>query len=356
MSFVYILAAVLIFGVLIAVHELGHFLAAKACHVQVNEFSIGMGPAVWQRQKGETEYSLRALPIGGFCAMEGEDEESDNPRALSSQGFWKKFLVFVAGSAMNFLTGILIILMLYSGAEGFLIPAVAGSAPEFTQENGQTLEAGDVFWAINGERVYLYSDVGLLFSLNSKKPLDLVVLRDGKKVELHDLAWRTYTSTDGKQYKGYGIYIAQDQVEGATVGNKLKYTWLNAVDFVREVRLSLQMLFTGQASLNDVSGPVGIVTTITQVGKQSKTAGDAAVNILYLAALIAVNLAVMNLLPIPALDGGHIFFLVLDTLAMVLFRRKIPSKYETAISTVCFVALMGFMLVVTFHDVFKLFQ
>lgn len=356
MSFLYILAAILIFGVLIAVHELGHFLAAKACRVQVNEFSIGMGPAIWQKQKGETEYSLRALPIGGYCAMEGEDEDSDNPRALNSQGFWKKFLVFIAGSVMNFITGCLIILLLYSGAKGFLIPAVAGSAPEFAQENGQTLEAGDIFWEINGERVYIYSDVGMLFSLSGKKPLDLVVLRDGKKVELHDLSWRAYTATDGKQYQGYGIYIAQNQIEKATIGNKLKYTWLNAVDFVREVRLSLQMLFSGQASLNDISGPVGIVSTITQVGEQSASVKDAVANILYLAALIAVNLAVMNLLPIPALDGGHIFFLVLDTLVMVLFRRKIPSKYESAISMVCFVALMGFMLLVTFHDVFKLFR
>jgi regulator of sigma E protease len=111
MTIVYILTAILIFGVLIAVHELGHFMAAKACGVQVNEFAIGMGPALWHRQKGETEYSVRAFPIGGYCAMEGEDEESDNPRALNRQGFWKKFLIFVAGSAMNFLTGFLIILI-----------------------------------------------------------------------------------------------------------------------------------------------------------------------------------------------------------------------------------------------------
>jgi len=356
MTFVYILASVLIFGVRIAVHELGHFLAAKSCRVRVNEFSIGMGPAVWQRQRGETDYSLRLLPIGGYCAMEGEEGDSDDPRALNTQGFWKKFLVFVAGSAMNFLTGFLIILALYSTAGGFLIPAVAGSAPEFAQANGQTLETGDVFWSINGERVYLYSDVSLLLNLNSGKPLDLVVLRDGQKVELTDLVWGTYTATDGKEYQGYGIYIARDQREKATIANKLKYTWLNSVDFVREVRLSLQMLLTGQASLNDVSGPVGIVSTITQVGKQSESAQAAVENILYLTALIAVNLAVMNLLPIPALDGGHILFLVLDAAAVALFKRKIPSKYETTLSMVFFVALMGFMVIVTFHDVFKLIQ
>ena len=134
----YIIAAILIFGVLIAVHELGHFLAAKACGVRVNEFSIGMGPAIFHTTKGETEYSLRLLPIGGFCAMEGEDEESDDPRALERQGFWKKLLIFVAGAAMNFLTGLLIMICLYAGAQGFYTAEIVELDSAFPQqgENG----------------------------------------------------------------------------------------------------------------------------------------------------------------------------------------------------------------------------
>ena len=238
MTIVYILAAILIFGVLIAVHEFGHFAAAKLCGVRVNEFSIGMGPLIWHKETEETQYSWRLLPIGGFCAMEGEDEESGDERSLGRQGFFKKAVIFAAGSFMNFLAGFLIILAVYSGAAGFLIPAAAGTAPEFEQQNGQTLQAGDIFYEINGERVYLYSDVSLLMSLHQGQPMDLVVLRDGEKVELNDITWGTYTGTEGETYQGYGIYIAGDQVEEANLWTLLKTSWLNTIDFVRIVRLS----------------------------------------------------------------------------------------------------------------------
>ena len=355
MTIVYILAAILIFGVLIAVHEFGHFAAAKLCSVRVNEFSIGMGPLIWHKETAETQYSLRLLPIGGFCAMEGEDEDSSDQRSLGRQGFFKKLVIFAAGSFMNFLAGFLIILAVYSGAAGFLIPAAAGVAPEFEQQNGQTIQAGDIFYEINGERVYLYSDVSLLMGLHQGEPLDLVVLRDGEQVALDDVAWGTYTGTEGETYQGYGIYIAGNQIEEATPWTVLKTSWLNTIDFVRIVRLSLQMLVTGQAGMDDLSGPVGIVSTITQVGTTSETIGAAVENILYLGAMLAVNLAVMNLLPIPALDGGKIFFLIIDEITMKLFRKKIPEKYETAVNAAGFVVLMGFMLLVTFNDVFKLF-
>ena len=355
MSIFYIIAAILIFGVLIAVHEFGHFAAAKLCGVRVNEFSIGMGPLIWRRETEETQYSFRLLPIGGFCAMEGEDDASSDERSLGRQGFFKKLVIFAAGSFMNFLAGFLIVLAVYSGAAGFLIPAAAGTAPEFEARNGQTIQAGDIFHEINGERVYLYSDVSLLMSLHQGQPMDLVVLRDGEEVELKDIAWDTYTGTEGETYQGYGIYIAGNQVEEATLGTVLKTSWLNTLDFVRIVRLSLQMLFSGQAGMDDLSGPVGIVSTITQVGSASETVAAAVENILYFGAMLAVNLAVMNLLPIPALDGGKIFFLIIDEIAMKLFRKKIPEKYELAVNTAGFVVLMGFMLVVTFNDVFKLF-
>lgn len=352
---VYILAAILIFGVLIAVHELGHFLAAKLSGVQVNEFSIGMGPTLWHRQTGETQYSLRAFPIGGFCAMEGEDEDSDNPRALSRQSFWKKLVIFAAGAAMNFLTGLLIIMILYSGSKAFSTREIVGFAPDFPQaESG--LEAGDILCSVNGERIYLLSsDLYMMASLDGDGKLDLVVERNGERVALDSvsLPYTTYTDTEGNPYSGFGLLVG---VEPATVLNKLKVSWLNAMDFVRQVRLSLQMLLTGQAGLNDISGPVGIVSTITQVGEASETVRAAVDNILYFAALIAVNLAVMNLLPIPALDGGHIVFLILDELALLLFKRRVPAKYESAINVVFLVALMSFMLVVTFHDVYKLIR
>ena len=350
----YIIAAIFIFGVLIAVHELGHFLAAKACGVRVNEFSIGMGPALFHRQKGETEYAIRILPIGGYCAMDGEDEESDDPRSLTKQSLWKKLLIFAAGALMNFLAGFLLILILYSGTSTFSTTQVAGFAPEFDQE-ASSLQVGDVLWSINGERVYLFSDIDLLLNLGGGQEAELVVVRDGEKVDLGkvSLPYQTYTGTNGQAYNGYGIYVVG---EDASFLRVVKYSWLNAVDFVRLVRLSLQMLLTGGASIQDLSGPVGIVSTITQVGKESETVAIAVQNIIYFAALIAVNLAVMNLLPLPALDGGKIFFLLLDAVTLALFKRKIPDKYENYVHTAGFLLLMGLMLVVTFTDISKLIR
>ena len=352
---VYILAALLVFGVLVAVHELGHFLAAKACGVRVNEFSIGMGPVLWKKQRGDTQYSLRAFPVGGFCAMEGEEEDSDDPAALNRQGFWKKLLIFAAGAAMNFLTGLVIIFFLYADAQAFYTPAITGFADGCPMESADGLHTGDRILSIDGERVYVFSDVSLLFSRNTTGVYDLTVERDGQKVQLNDLAMerRTYPGTDGKEYTGFGIYFG---IEKADWGVRLRHTWNNAVDFVRIVRLSLQMLVTGQAGLKDLSGPVGIVSTMAQVGQQSESAHAAVENIAYIAALIAVNLAVMNLLPLPALDGGRIFFLVLNAIALLLFRRQIPAKYENYVHFVGLILLLALMVVLVFSDVWKLIQ
>ena len=162
---VYILIAILIFGVLIAVHEFGHFLAAKACGVRVNEFSIGMGPQLFHKTKGDTEYSLRLLPIGGYCAMEGEDEDSDDDRALGRQVWWKKFIIFVAGAFMNFLTGLIIVICLYAGAQAFYTTEIVELNPDFPQQGEDGLMPGDTIYAINGERIYLKSDVSLIMGL-----------------------------------------------------------------------------------------------------------------------------------------------------------------------------------------------
>ena len=347
-------SALLVFGVLIAVHELGHFLAAKTCGVRVNEFAIGMGPTLWKKQKGETLYSLRAFPVGGFCAMEGE-EESDDPAALSNQGFWQKLIIFAAGAAMNFLAGLVIIFCLYAPAQGFYQPVISGFAEGCPLESAGGLQTGDRIVAIDGERVYVYSDINLLFSLNKTGVFDLTVERDGQKVQLKDFAMerQTYTDQSGNEYSGYGIYFG---AKAATFGDKLAYTWNNAVDFVRMVRLSLQMLLSGQAGLRDLSGPVGIVSTMVQVGEQAETTRAAVENIAYIAALIAVNLAVMNLLPLPALDGGRIFFLFVNAVAMLLFKKQIPAKYENYIHFAGLILLLALMVVLVFSDVGKLIK
>lgn len=350
---VYILAAILVFGVLIAVHELGHFMAAKACGVRVNEFSIGMGPALWKKQKGETQYSLRLFPVGGFCAMEGEEEDSDDPTALNNQGFWAKLLIFAAGAAMNFIAGLLIILVLYADAQAFYMPVVAGFADGCPLESADGLQEGDRLLRIDGEKVYVYSDISLLMGLNKTGAFDLQIERNGEVITLRDFTMerREYTDQNGKAYTGYGLYFGAEE---ATLGRKLSYSWNNAMDFARLVRLSLQMLVTGQAGVKDLSGPVGIVSTMTQVGEQAATTRAAVENIAYLAALLAVNLAVMNLLPLPALDGGKIFFLVINAVSMQLFKKQIPAKYENYIHFAGLILLLALMAVITFSDVWKL--
>ena len=350
---VYILAAILVFGVLIAVHELGHFMAAKACGVRVNEFSIGMGPALWKKQKGETQYSLRLFPVGGFCAMEGEEEDSDDPTALNNQGFWAKLLIFAAGAAMNFIAGLLIILVLYADAQAFYVPVVAGFADGCPLESADGLQEGDRLLRIDGEKVYVYSDISLLMGLNKTGAFDLQIERNGEVITLRDFTMerREYTDQNGKAYTGYGLYFGAEE---ATLGRKLSYSWNNAMDFARLVRLSLQMLVTGQAGVKDLSGPVGIVSTMTQVGEQAATTRAAVENIAYLAALIAVKLAVMNLLPLPALDGGKIFFLVINAVSMQLFKKQIPAKYENYIHFAGLILLLALMAVITFSDVWKL--
>ena len=353
----YILAAILIFGILVAVHELGHFVAAKLCGVKVNEFSIGMGPLIFQRTKGETQYSLRALPLGGFCAMEGEDEDTGDNRSFVRQGFWKKFVILAAGAFMNFVMGVVIIAFLFAGAAAFNVDQITGLAPEFERTGENGLMEGDRFYKVDGYRTYLSGDARM-FLAYAGDSVDIEVVRDGRHILLEDVQKQTYTGMSGESYQGFGLYVGAAQVP-ATFGTKLQYIWYQAIGFVQQVWFSLAQLVSGGAGMSDLSGPVGIVSTMTEVGTAAEESGGVAAaiwNIAYFAALLAVNLSVMNLLPIPALDGGRIAFLLVDAVCLLLFKRKIPEKYQAAVNMVFFVALMGFMLFITFQDVFRLFR
>lgn len=359
----YILAAILVFGILIAVHELGHFLAAKLCGVQVNEFSIGMGPCLWKRQKGETQYSWRLLPIGGFCAMEGEGEESDSPRALGKQGFWKRLLIFAAGAGMNFLTGLLIIAILFAGAAGFYVDQVSGTAPELAAVAGDSIQAGDRFYKVNGYRTYVTGDAQMYLAY-AGDTAEVELVRDGEHIQV-ELQKRTCSDQKGQPYQGFGLYLTVGMVESDGIGTWLRYVWYQTADYVQIVWFSLRQLVTGGASMDDVGGPVAIVSTITDVGMESQQQAEAndqngtlaAIrSIASFAALIAVNLAVMNLLPLPALDGGKIFFLVVNAVCMLTIRKKIPEKFENYVHLAGFALLMLLMVVITFQDVWKLFK
>ena len=350
----YIVIAILLFGLLIAVHEFGHFMTAKLLGVRVNEFSIGMGPALLQREKGETLYSLRALPIGGYCAMEGEDEESSDPRAFGRAAAWRKILILCAGAFMNFVVGLLLLLVIYSQAQGFLVPVYGGALEGYQTENCG-LQEGDRFLSVDGHPILIYGNVSFYLG-RAGDTIDLVVERDGARVRLDDVYLPIQERVDEEGNTTYlrGITLAAE-VAPPTIANKLLFTWNTAVDYVRLVWMSLGDLISGAMGLRDLTGPVGIVDTISQVGSSAESASDAAYNILNFGALIAVNLAVMNLLPFPALDGGRVLFLLLNLLAQKVFHRKIDPRYEGYVHLAGFALLMSLMLVVTFSDIGKLF-
>ncbi len=352
MSFLYVLAGIFIFGFLIAIHELGHFLAARLCGVRVNEFSIGMGPLLWRRETGETQYSVRLLPIGGFCALGEDDADTGDERSFAHQGFWKKLVILAAGSFMNLLAGVAVIACVYATANGFYVDQVAGFSEGFPLEGEDGLMEGDIFYKIDGWRTYLRGDAALFLRFNDGKGVDIEVLRDGEKVVLKDLP--LYRGAYDGQEGRFGLMVGAAQVP-ATFFTTVRFIGYQTLDFVQQVWFSLAQLFRGNVGLSEVSGPVGIVSSMTEVGNASKTALDALENIAFFGALIAINLAVMNLLPIPALDGGRIFFLAIDTLSLLLFKRKVPEKYQAAVNTACFVLLMGVMLLVTLKDVGQLF-
>ena len=351
MSFVYVLAGIFIFGFLVAIHELGHFLAARLCGVRVSEFSIGMGPCLWRRETEETQYSLRLLPIGGFCALGEDEEDTGDERSFAHQGFWKKLMILAAGSLMNLLAGMAVIACVFSTASGFYVDQVAGFSEGFPLEGEAGLMEGDIFYKIDGWRTYLRGDAAMFLQYNDGRGADIEVIRNGEKVVLKDLP--LYRGTYDGQEGRFGLKVGAAAVP-AGFGTTLRFIGYQTLDFVQQVWFSLAQLVRGTVGLQDLSGPVGIVSTITEVGTSSKTALDAAENIALFAALIAVNLAVMNLLPIPALDGGRIFFLMIDSLSLLLFRRRVPQKYQAAVNTACFVLLMGVMLLVTLKDITSL--
>ena len=350
-----VLFAILLFSILIFIHELGHFAAAKLSGVQVNEFSIFMGPAIWKKQVGEPLYSLRCIPIGGYCAMEGEDGGSDNPRSFHKAAWWKRLIILVAGSAMNFLAGLLILAIVLAPAQQFITPVI-GQIEEgcaLAGENG--IQVGDRILELDGEKIYVQSDFSMLLSLFPGETHDLVLERNGQKVYLDDFRMekREFTEPDGTTSLRYGFSFS---LEEATFGSKLYYTWNQAVDTVRMVRLSLKMLLTGQAGLSDMAGPVGIVNQMNEIAQESETTAIAIQNLLSMGSFIAINLAVMNLLPFPALDGGRVVCLLLTTAVEAVTKKKIDPKYEGYIHGVGIMLLLGLMAIIMFKDIFVIFK
>ena len=350
-----VLFAILLFSILIFIHEFGHFAAAKLSGVQVNEFSMFMGPALWKKQIGETLYSVRLIPIGGFCAMEGEDEDTDNPRSFQKAAWWKRLVILVAGAAMNFLMGVVLMFLVYMPAQAVVEPVIASFEDFATLDGEQGLQPGDRILEVDGEKIYVQSDFSLILSLNPGDHHDLVVERGGQKVVLPNLHMEKHEviREDGTTQMLFGMNFTLREL---TFPGKVQYAWYQCLDTVRLVRLSLQMLISGQAGLSDMSGPVGIVQQMSTVAEASPTVLDALINMLYFGAFIAINLAVMNLLPIPALDGGRVVGVLVTAAVEALTRKKINPKYEGYLHGAGMVFLLGLMAVVMFKDIFVLFR
>lgn len=344
------LFAFLLFSFLVFIHELGHFLTAKAFGVQVNEFSLFMGPTIFKKQIGETLYSVRGIPIGGFCAMEGEDEESNNPRSFPNAVWWKRMVILAAGAAMNFLTGVVLLACFFAPDKQFIKPVITQIDPRCSFAGVDGIQEGDRILRVDGEKIYVYSDFSLILSLNPGDAHDLVLERDGKTVTLKALNMekQDFENEDGTVSKRYGFSFS---VTDATLWEKIKYTWASAMDTVRMVRLSLRMLFTGQAGVEDVSGPVGIVSQMAQVADQSGSRYYAFLNLLYFGGFIAINLAVMNLLPIPALDGGRLMGVLLTTVIEAVTRKKLNPKIEGYIHGIGMILLLILMGLIMFKDI-----
>ncbi|MEF9969575.1 MAG: site-2 protease family protein [Ruthenibacterium sp.] len=334
------LASVFVFGVVIFIHELGHFLTAKFSRIQVHEFALGMGPTLFKWTKNETVYALRLFPIGGFVSMEGEDEESDNPGSFTRAPIGNRILVTVAGGIMNLILGFLVLVVIVSMEPSIISREIAEFYPDAsTQASG--LQLKDTILAVNGRRCFIANDITYEFARTKRGTADLTVLRDGKKVELPQVKF----TTDEKGGETKLIIDFKVYATPKTVVNIVKEAGNWTLSLARLVVLSLFDLATGHVPLNDLSGPVGIISIIgeaTSYGFQS---------VLQLLALITINLGVFNLLPVPALDGGRLLFLIIEAVR----HKPVPQKFEIGVNAVGFVLLMGLMLFVTFNDITKLF-
>ena len=358
MYILYIIFAIVFFGFLIGIHEFGHFFTAKLFKIKVNEFAIGMGPAIFKRQKGETLYALRCIPIGGYCAMEGEDEDSNDPRAFGNAKWWQKIIVLAAGATMNFLAGFLLILLLmgipqFNATFGtpMLSEVTAGSSIE------GILQPGDVIREIDGERIYSGSDITSILSLNLSGQQyihDVTLIRDGEEIFFDDLDMtpRELPDANGEIRLRYGFSLLGEK---RTLLTTIKYGWLETVNATRNVRLSLQMLLQGDVGLKDMGGPVYIIKTIADVGTQeTNNSADNFWNVVYLGGFIAVNLGFMNLLPIPALDGGRIVGVLLTSAIEGITRKKLNPKIEGYIHAVGMVLLLLLMAFIFLKDIIVL--
>ena len=362
--FITFAAALLIFGAVIAIHEFGHFAMAKLCGVQVNEFSIGMGPALIKTYRKGTQYTLRLLPVGGFVALEGEEspestqaeggnEEDAAPaippevlaqrtgKPLNEAAVWQRMLVMAAGAVMNFVLGFVVLLLLISLRSEPITSKVI-YAVEDNALCGQTgLQAGDKILAVNGRRCFVANDILYELMRTEDYTADFTVLRDGKKVELPGVQFDTWQDDKGETHMSLGFTVYGIK---KTPLNVLKEAGNSVLYYGRIIFASLSDLLRGRESINDLSGPVGIVTAIGQAASYGWQ------DLLEMLALITVNVGIFNLLPFPALDGGKVVFLLMEGVT----GHAVPEKIQSGLIVAAFALLFGLMIFATYNDILRL--
>ena len=324
--------AVLLFVILILPHEFGHFIVAKALGVQVNEFAFGMGPAIWQKQGKETLYSIRIFPIGGYCALEGDDEDTESEKAFVKKPAWVKILVLLAGSAMNVLIAVVIMsaVMGYYGSATTTIAEITPDSP--AMQAG--VQVGDRLVMVGDTEISSWADVTP--ALKDGEETTVVVMRDGEKTLLH--------VTPEKSEDRYIIGITPVITHSPVIA--LKNGCLICLDMMTSLFDALHQIFTGQAGADELSGPVGMVSLVHQ------TSDRGAYFFLYLLSFVSLNLAVFNMLPFPALDGGRILFVILR----LITGRAITDRMEAVVHTTGMILLLMLLVFVTRNDILRLFQ
>ena len=337
----YIVIMALVFGVMIFIHEAGHFFTARACGITVKEFAIGMGPKLfsWTSKKHGTVHSIRILPIGGYVSMEGEDEDSADENAFCNKPVWKRMLVVAAGPFMNIVLGVLLtlIVVLSQGPIGSTVIA------EFNENamSSQKLAVGDEIVKVDGTFVFTGNEVMYEIMNQGYEPIDIVVKRNGERITVEDVTFGILT----EQGVSFGDMDFKVMREEKSFLNVIKQTATRSVSTVKMVYDSLLGMLTGRFGLDAVSGPVGVAQTV----------GDAAktdfVGFLYIGAILTMNLGVFNFIPFPALDGGRFILLLVEAIR----KKPIDKKIEGYINAAGLIVLFGFMILVTCKDIFNLF-
>ena len=340
------LLAIFLFGVLIAIHEFGHFSFAKLFKVKVNEFSLGMGPKLISKKKGETAYSLRLFPIGGFVSMEGEDEDSADERAFNKKPAWQRFIIVAAGAILNLILGVIVVGICLSCSD-LVGTRVVHSFFDDSVSETTGLQVGDEILQINDTPVYSYKGIAFNLVRDTDNKIDMVVRRNGEKVELAGVTFEQF-EFEGRQY------ISQDFIlvgEKPTVFNVVKNAFLDSASIVQMVRLSLVDMLSGRYGMKDISGPIGTISAIAESTAEPEAFSDKILTALNFLSMITINVGVFNLLPLPALDGGRLFFIFIE----MIRRKPIPADKEGKVHTVGLVLLLALMAIITVSDIIKQF-